>query len=698
MAIQNFLSGGYYGKLGATVGQRWKNKRTVRAYVVPRNPRTPKQQANRGQFGSAVTFAQAGLQMNYYATCFENESFTRWNYRMKTARFLERESFEYLDLIPLYPPNFTPPQLITSIKILGTEGANKIIFSCPGLTFEEKRTFSMMFAFFTADGVFEGYKLYIGYYDPAIPEQIECTVDNIAEVNEFSRVRLVTNDDKDSATDMIASRMLVVEGADIDIKEFDTTIQSVSSTLTETKITFYEPFRVSNKTEISGVITGISQGGIATLNVNKAALVEDDGFFAVRITTSYASDKERIAFPTGSQMEITEVLAEGDTFVYSATDVTEPLISTDLTRILDTAAFNVSAITSTLTQIQAVFDLSTMSGVQLPGNPSVGTVTTSITASVTGISEGASETKNVSAVAMVASGGKYAVNFPASYTSDKQRIAFPSGSQLSITAVSIVANGVTYTAASLTKAVQSTDLTRTLSTSDWSNGGGSTMQEIRLALYGTNGKNIASCSYSCGGRMGKTTPETVTIAFLSQSATYATYEVLGAFSAYPCPSGSQIVIPATTFNVQGVTYNAPQTTLAVTNSITVSPFLTDNAPQKYRDGLESAGDYLYSINMTWNFDFTASSTAVTTPSGLQCYVEDSVTQEGAYSDSVQGTLDNISGECELTITFSYDDAAADWTPSRCVVTITPQNANITVGGVAYRLPNIVNDALSNWAN
>ena len=26
MAIQNFISGGFYGKLGAMVGQRWRNK------------------------------------------------------------------------------------------------------------------------------------------------------------------------------------------------------------------------------------------------------------------------------------------------------------------------------------------------------------------------------------------------------------------------------------------------------------------------------------------------------------------------------------------------------------------------------------------------------------------------------------------------------------------------------------------------
>ena len=52
MAIQNFLSGGYYGKLGETVGQRWKNKRTIRSYVIPRNPRTEKQQAKRVRFST----------------------------------------------------------------------------------------------------------------------------------------------------------------------------------------------------------------------------------------------------------------------------------------------------------------------------------------------------------------------------------------------------------------------------------------------------------------------------------------------------------------------------------------------------------------------------------------------------------------------------------------------------------------------
>src|SRR5574344_812190 len=108
MAIQNFLSGGYYGKLGATVGQRWKNKRTIRIYVIQANTRTEKQQESRGSLSGAVTYAQMGMQMNYYATCCENPNCTKWKYRMKTARQLKERGLIGLELIPLYPIDFVP--------------------------------------------------------------------------------------------------------------------------------------------------------------------------------------------------------------------------------------------------------------------------------------------------------------------------------------------------------------------------------------------------------------------------------------------------------------------------------------------------------------------------------------------------------------------------------------------------------------
>ncbi len=64
MAKQNFLAGGYIGKLGDTIGQRWKDKKIIRSYVKPRNPNTPAQQTARQQFALANKLAQQAMVIN----------------------------------------------------------------------------------------------------------------------------------------------------------------------------------------------------------------------------------------------------------------------------------------------------------------------------------------------------------------------------------------------------------------------------------------------------------------------------------------------------------------------------------------------------------------------------------------------------------------------------------------------------------
>ena len=117
MAKQNFLSGGYYGKLGATVGQRWKNIRTIRTYVIPHNPKTPKQQANRKKFGAVVPYAQLGQQTNYGSVLFRSSSTTEWALRMKTAIANANAGLTDVGIVPLYPADFIPTYTITGINI-----------------------------------------------------------------------------------------------------------------------------------------------------------------------------------------------------------------------------------------------------------------------------------------------------------------------------------------------------------------------------------------------------------------------------------------------------------------------------------------------------------------------------------------------------------------------------------------------------
>src|SRR5574344_491842 len=243
MAIQNFLSGGYYGKLGATVGQRWKNKRTIRTYVIPANPRTEIQQANRGKFANAVVFAQMGLQMNYYATVFEDPNFTRWNYRMKAARELKDQGMLDLDLIPLYPTSFVPPTLIQSIKVSGVQGTKHITFAVEGLTSNVDRVLSLMFAIYDENDIFLGYKLYLGYYYASNPGFLEVDVDDIAEINTHCFVRVVSNDDTDSAVDMLASPNLAVEQGSKEIRDFNTAIREGQKSAVGIKVIFEEHWK-----------------------------------------------------------------------------------------------------------------------------------------------------------------------------------------------------------------------------------------------------------------------------------------------------------------------------------------------------------------------------------------------------------------------------------------------------------------------
>lgn len=117
MAKQNFLAGGYYGKLGATVGQRWKNIRTIRTYVIPHNPRTPAQQANRNKFAIAVPFAQLGQQTNFGSILFNDPAKPEWAIRMSSAIANINAGMSDVGIVPTYPEGFRATYTITSMDI-----------------------------------------------------------------------------------------------------------------------------------------------------------------------------------------------------------------------------------------------------------------------------------------------------------------------------------------------------------------------------------------------------------------------------------------------------------------------------------------------------------------------------------------------------------------------------------------------------
>lgn len=338
MAIQNFLSGGYYGKLGATVGQRWKNKRTIRTYVKPANPRTEVQQANRNKFANAVTFAQMGMQMNYYATVFDDPNFTHWNYRMKVARELRNQGLSNLDLIPLYPTSFVPPTLIQSVEVSGIQGQKHITFAVENLNGNSDRVLSLMFALYDENDVFLGYKLYLGYYYASKPGLLEVDVDSVSEINSHCFVRMVTNDDTNSLTDMIASPNLQIKQSGPETRAFNTAIREVQKSPAGIKVIFEEPWKdAPTVNTITIRASFISNGANANATATSATLVNENGYCSVLVPFVTSDNQHLPAFPSGSNFVIATVDYEGATWVYTKTDDAIAYSDTDLTRTIDSS-------------------------------------------------------------------------------------------------------------------------------------------------------------------------------------------------------------------------------------------------------------------------------------------------------------------------------------------------------------------------
>ena len=336
MAKQNFLSGGFYGKLGAMVGQRWKNKRTIRTYVIPKNPNTPEQKRNRSNFAGAVQYAQMGMQMNYYCNLFDVPQFTKWNYRMSVARNLKFAGMTDLNLIPLYPTSFTPPLMLTEIKLHSKSGKKHITFSVPQLVSTEDRVFSMMFALYNEQSLFRGYKLYLGYYYKDNPQFLEVDVDDVEEINSNCFVRLVTNDDQNSLQDMIASAKLAVQTNGIDQHEFNCNVSMVSKTVSGIKITFAEPWKENPTVNtVSLTVSFVSDGQRKAVSVSDGALENNNGLCSVSVPYTTYYNQDLPAFPAGSLISGINVRYEGDLYEITLTNGSSSYSDADITRTLD---------------------------------------------------------------------------------------------------------------------------------------------------------------------------------------------------------------------------------------------------------------------------------------------------------------------------------------------------------------------------
>lgn len=207
MAKQNFLAGGFYGKLGATVGQRWKNKRTIRTYVVPENPRTPKQVANRTKFSDSVPFAQKGMSMNYRSPAFASETTTEWALRMSAAKYAVDLDLSDVAIIPIVPRGFTSAYTITEIALDSVIDATHAKFLLTGTLPAGSKSYSLMLYFYDGSRAGE-YMLCEGATDANDNTLLTVACENAASLQSGTIYGvIVSKDDVDAQTVTYSARL-----------------------------------------------------------------------------------------------------------------------------------------------------------------------------------------------------------------------------------------------------------------------------------------------------------------------------------------------------------------------------------------------------------------------------------------------------------------------------------------------------------
>lgn len=332
MAKQNFIGGGYYGKLGDTVGQRWKNKRTIRSYVIPRNPRTDVQQANRARFKNLVPYAQLGMSANKGATVFIKENMTEWQARMSACSYFNALGYNELDLVPLYPADYVAPYVISIVKRTNKEKDTFQYLEVVGTLPKNTRSVTVLAKYVQGSEKPSEVHLFEGVFEQNEDYNLKVSIPDGLELTEDTKVRIISRDDVDSATDMIASAMVNVSKPDITYIDFDTSVTAITH-----EGATYSILTNQNFMEGAAVATGITvksvvRGQWQTYNLTGVSIVNDGGK-AKLVGELLNYDASNIpAFAGGSQVYFKSISISNTSYVISASDVTENYSDEDLTR------------------------------------------------------------------------------------------------------------------------------------------------------------------------------------------------------------------------------------------------------------------------------------------------------------------------------------------------------------------------------
>lgn len=131
MGKLNLLKANYIGKVGQTVGAKWKNLSTIRTFSKPANPNTDAQQSVRTAFKEITSFVALFADLIKYKTALDTSGMSVRNAIIKLNKDMIASGTIALDDLIVSKGGLQKPM---SAALINAAGSPKFVWTAPTAT------------------------------------------------------------------------------------------------------------------------------------------------------------------------------------------------------------------------------------------------------------------------------------------------------------------------------------------------------------------------------------------------------------------------------------------------------------------------------------------------------------------------------------------------------------------------------------
>ena len=258
--------------------------------------------------------------MNYNTTLFNSTTASAWNMRMSTARQLQKDGKQGLDLIPLCPISFTPTYIITDISNVQRINDTYYAANVEGTLPSVQRSLSILVQKENAQtSETLGEFLFRGDFVPGEPNTIKIYNNGISLTDAKIKIRVVSNDET-VTSDMILSQELSIVASSKQTVYLDFSNNNVSRTGNEITITSKTPSEVTVNNIVGEQVTVVKGGQLVTKAPESMSIINNGAFFAIRIVVDNDSDINKAFFGLYCDISFTDFSLESEKKIYKVRD------------------------------------------------------------------------------------------------------------------------------------------------------------------------------------------------------------------------------------------------------------------------------------------------------------------------------------------------------------------------------------------